>query len=148
MRYLRVVVAVAILFCSCAKLAVAQAAGTLTVARLYAGADGVSHIEQINLKLSSVPGAPAGLQESEPVSMKNAYVVRVGPGYFEGWHNADERRYIATISGRAEVEVTGGQKLVLQPGQLALAEDLTGKGHTFRVVGDSEWVALFVNMEK
>lgn len=31
------------------------------------------------------------------------------------------------------------------PGQLYLAEDLTGKGHAFRVVGNQEWVALFVN---
>jgi hypothetical protein len=29
-----------------------------------------------------------------------------------------------------------------------LAEDLTGKGHTFRVLGESDWVALFVDMEK
>ena len=53
-----------------------------------------------------------------------------------------------TISGRSEIEVAGGQKLIARPGQVVLAEDLTGKGHTFRVLGESDWVALFVDMEK
>jgi hypothetical protein len=29
-----------------------------------------------------------------------------------------------------------------------LAEDLSGKGHTFRVLGHGDWVAMFVDMEK
>jgi hypothetical protein len=55
---------------------------------------------------------------------------------------------VITISGRSEIEVAGGQKLIARPGQVVLAEDLTGKGHTFRVLGESDWVALFVDMEK
>jgi quercetin dioxygenase-like cupin family protein len=80
--------------------------------------------------------------------MEKSYVVRIAPGFFEDWHNADVRRYVITIRGRSEVEVAGGQKLIAQPGQVVLAEDLTGKGHTFRILGDSDWVALFVDMEK
>jgi len=64
---------------------------------------------------------------------------------FESWHNADRKRYIVVISGEAEVTTTGGEKARIVPGEIYLAEDLTGKGHTFRVVGNQDWVALFVN---
>jgi hypothetical protein len=31
---------------------------------------------------------------------------------------------------------------------VVLAEDLKGKGHTLGVLGEIDWVALFVDMEK
>jgi hypothetical protein len=126
----------------------AQEHAPVKVTRLYTGEDGLSHFEQVSVKFSAVPDAPNTVEESEPVSMKKSYVVRIAPGFFEGWHHADVRRYVITISGRSEVEVANGQKLIAQPGQVVLAEDLTGKGHTFRVLGESDWVALFVDMEK
>ena len=58
------------------------------------------------------------------------------------------RRYVVPLSGRAVVEVTGGQKFVAHPGEIVLAEDLSGKGDTFRVLGNADWVAFFVDMDK
>jgi hypothetical protein len=55
------------------------------------------------------------------------------------------KRYIVVISGEAEVTTTGGEKARFVPGRIYIAEDLTGKGHTFRIVGSEDWVALFVN---
>jgi quercetin dioxygenase-like cupin family protein len=112
---------------------------SLTATRLYTGPDGQSHIDQVPIALH---GGPA--EESETLKMSDAYVVRCGPGVFETWHNADRKRYIVVVSGEAEVETASGKTRIV-PGQIYLAEDLTGKGHTFRVVGDREWVALFVN---
>jgi hypothetical protein len=54
------------------------------------------------------------------------------------------RRYLIPISGKAEVEVAYGEKFSVVPGGIYIAEDLTGKGHKFRVVGDEDWVAPFV----
>ncbi len=71
-------------------------------------------------------------------------MTRAAPGFVEGWHNADHRRYAITINGRAELEIGGGQKILAEPGRIVIAEDLTGKGHPFRVLGDSDWVAMFV----
>jgi len=117
----------------------------VTVTRLYTGSDGLTHVEQTTVKFSPVAGAPASVAESEHIKATNAYVVRLAPGFFESWHNADERRCVVTISGQAELEMAGGQKVSLTPGTIGLAEDLTGKGHTFRVVGNEDWVALFVD---
>jgi hypothetical protein len=78
----------------------AQEHAPVKVTRLYTGEDGLSHFEQVSVKFSAVPDAPNTVEESEPVSMKKSYVVRIAPGFFEGWHNADVRRYVITISGR------------------------------------------------
>ena len=123
----------------------AQQRAPLTATRLYTGTDGLSHIEQVDVKFSPVAGAPATVEQSEPVKASKSYIVRLAPGFFEDWHNADARRYVAVISGRAEIEVAGGQKFSAEPGQICIAEDLTGKGHTFRVVGTDDFVALFVD---
>jgi hypothetical protein len=108
--------------------------------RLYTGPDGQSHIDQSPIVLQDAP-----LAESTPLKMSDAYVVRAAPGVFESWHNADKKRYVVVISGEAEVTTTSGEKARIVPGQIYIAEDLTGKGHTFRVVGSEDWVALFVN---
>jgi hypothetical protein len=123
----------------------AQQRAPLTATRMFTGADGLSHVEQVDVKFSPVAGAPATAEQSEPVKASKSYIVRLAPGFFEDWHNADARRYVLPISGRAEIEVAGGQKFSAEPGQICIAEDLTGKGHTFRVVGTDDFVALFVD---
>jgi quercetin dioxygenase-like cupin family protein len=57
------------------------------------------------------------VKESEPLSTKKSYIVRIAPGFFEDWHNADVRRNVITISGRSEAEVANGQKFIAQPGR-------------------------------
>jgi hypothetical protein len=144
-----VAVAIAVILTWCAhrgqSTVVAQQHTPLMVTRIYTGADGLSHVEKVNVKFSPVPGAPETIEQSESVKVTSSYIVRLAPGFVEGWHNADARRYVIPISGRAEVEVADGQKISVEPGQIGLAEDLTGKGHTFRVVGGDDWVALFVD---
>jgi hypothetical protein len=113
--------------------------------RLYTGSDGQSHIDQVPIALY---GSHADLKQSEAPKMSDAYIVRAASRMFESWHNADRKRYIVVGSGEAEVTTTSGEKARIVPGQIYLAEDLTGKGHTFRVIGDKECVALFVNFAR
>jgi len=116
------------------------------VTRLYSGSDGLSHVGEFELKLKGSPyGQDVG--QSEPAKAETAYIVRALPGHTEPWHNADHRRYIVALSGVAEVEIGNGEKVTIQPSRLYLAEDLTGKGHTFRVVGKDAWIALFVDLD-
>jgi hypothetical protein len=126
------------------RIVVAQNHTPVTITRLYTGDDGLSHVEEVEVKFSTVAGAPPAVGQSDPVKTTSSYVVRLAPGFFESWHNADKRRYVVTISGRAEIEVAAGQKFSAERGKIVLAEDLTGKGHTFRVVGTEDWVAIFV----
>jgi hypothetical protein len=124
-----------------------QQRAPVPVTRLYTGGDGLSHVEQAAVKFSPAAVASVSREQSEPIKDTSSYVVRLAPGFFEDWHNADKRRYIIPVSGKSEIEVSGGQKISIEPGRIYLAEDLTGKGHTFRVVGGDDWVALFVDFD-
>jgi quercetin dioxygenase-like cupin family protein len=148
MRHLGLLLSFCCVLANTETFLMAQERTPLTVTRLYSGTDGLSHFERIRVKFVSVPGEPTAVAESEPVITSKSYFVRCAPGFFSDWHNADARRYVITISGRAEVEVAGAEKFMAQPGEIVLAEDLTGKGHTFRVLGDNDWVAVFVDMGK
>lgn len=130
----------------------AQQNAPVMATRLYTGPDGLTHIDEIELNLTAAPGftpeaGSKGITElSEPVHAAKAFVARASPGFFEDWHNADVRRYVVTLSGRAEIDASDGQKTYGEPGRILLAEDLKGKGHTVRIVSKDPWVALFVDL--
>ncbi len=119
----------------------AQSPVTTTITRLYTGADGQSHAEDI-----AVAWRPAQLRtelnESESVKVTNAQFLRWPRGFVWEGHPASKRQYVIIISGRGEVDVVGGRKVQLAPGQVLLAEDVTGKGHTTRVGPDEDLVML------
>ena len=58
------------------------------------------------------------------------------PGYVLDWHCAPRRQYSISLSGTAEIEVGDGKVARIGPGDVVLAEDLTGQGHITRVVGN------------
>ena len=57
------------------------------------------------------------------------------PGMF-GLTRSARRQYSIALSGTAEIEVGDGTVARVGPGDVVLAEDLTGEGHVTRVVGD------------
>jgi quercetin dioxygenase-like cupin family protein len=75
--------------------------------------------------------------ESTPMQPATGISFRVAPpGYVLDWHCAPRRQYSISLSGAAEIEVGDGTVARLGPGDVVLAEDLTGQGHITRVVGD------------
>ncbi len=107
--------------------------------RLYSGDDGESHIEQLDLAsqpdLTTLHGAKGVVFRSSE------------PGYFSDWHIAPRRQYVITLSGEAEIGLGDGTIHRLQAGDVNLAEDLTGHGHTTRVVGDVPRVTATVHLD-
>ncbi len=69
------------------------------------------------------------------------------PGRFSDWHNAPRRQYIITLSGEGEIGLEDGTKIRLRAGDVNLAEDLTGKGHTTAVVSDVPRVTATIHLE-
>ena len=121
----------------------AQRGMSITMTRLYTGPDGQTHAEktEVNLRPSTLR---AGLDESAPLKVSGAQFLRWPPGYVWDWHTATHRQYVITLSGRSEVELAGGQKIQLNPGQIILAEDVTGKGHITRSIGSEDLVLLLI----
>jgi quercetin dioxygenase-like cupin family protein len=108
-----------------------------TIFRVFSGDDGKSHIEKIELSLRPFVDTEGAYGEGTPVQECAGITFRVAPpGYVLEWHCAPRRQYTITLSGNAEIEVGNGKVQPVGPGDVLLAEDLTGQGHITRVVGD------------
>lgn len=103
--------------------------------RIYTGADGLSHVEDIVLDAKSVMEKIASVE------------VRVGePGRFSDWHPGPQRQYIINLSGSGQLEVAEG-KVDLPPGSMEYIDDLTGKGHTTRITSKEQRVSIWLKFE-
>ena len=114
--------------------------------RLYSGSDGQTHAENIEVKLMPARTV-AGVDGSESFNVSGAQFVRVRQGSVQDWHTAPRRQYVVALNGRMEVELGGGDTLQFNPGQMVLAEDLTGKGHITRSIGSEDLALLFVPLQ-
>jgi hypothetical protein len=121
----------------------AQKYVTTTVTRLYTGADGQTHAEDTEVAWRPAK-LRAELNESESLKVTSAQFLRWPRGFVWEGHPASRRQYVIIISGRGEVDVVGGSKVLLAPGRILLAEDITGKGHTTRVGAQEDLVMLLV----
>ena len=98
--------------------------------RVYAGTDGRSHVENIELNAQSVLEKVTGARVN--VSQ---------PGSFSDYHVAPERRFIINLTGGGQLQVAEG-KVDLPPGAVEYIDDLTGKGHTTANVGKEPRVSI------
>jgi hypothetical protein len=117
---------------------VAQTRKPVIVTRLYTGPDGLTHADEVEVKLTGNPQN----EISEMLKVTGAEIHRAPAGRVNDWHTAPRRQYVITLSGRGEIEVAGGKKISLEPGHIELAEDLTGKGHITKVVGNEDRVSI------
>ena len=105
--------------------------------RVYSGADGKSHIEELPLAMKPFVDTEGAHGEAAPTQAATGITFRVSqPGYVLDWHCAPRRQYSISLTGMTEIEVGDGTVARLGPGDVVLAEDLTGQGHVTRVVGD------------
>jgi hypothetical protein len=119
----------------------AQKHTPVIVTRIYTGQDGQTHAEKIEVKLQPQPN---GGEQSDIIHSADALIHRFPPGGVTGWHTAPRRQYVITLSGHAEVELAKGKTFRVGPGQVVLAEDLTGKGHITRILASEDWIVLAV----
>jgi quercetin dioxygenase-like cupin family protein len=105
--------------------------------RVYSGKDGKSHIAELPLDMKPFHDTEGAHGEGSPVQAASGIAFRVAPaGYVLDWHCAPRRQYSISLSGVAEIEVGDGTVARVGPGDVVLAEDLTGQGHVTRVIGD------------
>ncbi len=111
------------------------------ITHLYTGADGESHFGEITPDFQK---ADRGFERAPLQGAKGLFFNRAPAGHFLDWHPAPRRQYVIVLSGHAEIQIGDGTVRRFGPGGVFLAEDLTGRGHTLRVVGD--WPYLFVTV--
>jgi mannose-6-phosphate isomerase-like protein (cupin superfamily) len=104
--------------------------------RVYSGADGQSHIAEEALPMKPFLDTEGAHGETTPMQPAAGIAFRVAPpGYVLDWHCAPRRQYSISLSGTAEIEVGDGTVARIGPGDVVLAEDLSGQGHMTRVIG-------------
>jgi quercetin dioxygenase-like cupin family protein len=116
----------------------AQSHKPVLITRLFTGPDNQTHAEQVEMKFT--PGTPAEVSKLKQVA--GAELHRGAGGSVDDWHRPPRRQYVITLSGHGELEVAGGKKVSVGPGDVLLVEDTTGKGHVTKVIGAEDRVTL------
>src|ERR1700722_16407059 len=59
-------------------------------------------------------------------------------------HDAPTPQFVLTLTGTLEFETREGHRFMIRPGDVLLAEDTTGSGHRWRLLGDEPWRRAYV----
>jgi quercetin dioxygenase-like cupin family protein len=60
------------------------------------------------------------------------------------WHQDPVPRFVITLSGTLEFETKSGATFTIRPGDILLAQDNSGSGHTWRLIGEEPWRRAYV----
>jgi len=117
----------------------------MKILRLYTGSDGESHFEELEVEFQ-----PLGeLTETTSFQDVTDIVFRSAPpGHVQDWHPAPRRQYVITLSGQGEIEIGDGTVRRFGPGDVMLADDLSGRGHITRSVGSQPRVYATIPLKE
>jgi hypothetical protein len=90
----------------------------------------------------SFAGKFRGLNDIPTTTMGFAEFVGRKPD--AGVHNAPRRQFLVVLGGELELVTTSGDRELLQPGDLLLADDIGTKGHISRDVGDAPLMLMAI----
>ena len=112
----------------------------MQVVRLYTGNDGESHFEELDLGYEEVENA----HRTAMKSVTGLQFRKDPPGSFLDFHKAPRCQYVITLEGQGVIGVWDGTRRIFNPGDVMLADDLTGRGHTTGVYGDVPRVSIAI----
>ena len=121
----------------------------MAIIRIYTGSDGRSHFEDIEPdyqeETRTVKGRTWPLDARAEIHEECGIIVRrFDPERSHSWHHAPGRACVINLSGAVEIEIGDGTKRALGPGDILIAEDLTGQGHYTREVGPEPRISVFI----
>ena len=116
--------------------------------RVYADADGESHMEDLEIAFTSVdyapPAPPIDVSAFAPAT---AYgFLSSPPGWYGDWHLTPKRQVFFYLAGEIEAETSDGEVRRFGPGSITLVEDTTGRGHRSRVIGTEDVLLAVVRL--
>jgi hypothetical protein len=109
--------------------------------RIWTGSDGNSHFEEGVIDLHD--GA-RGDSLSLAVGATNISFQETRSGGSFEWHKDPVPRFVITLSGVLEFETRTAGTFTIRPGDILLAEDDTGSGHRWKLIGDDPWRRAYV----
>jgi len=115
-----------------------------TYVRIYSDDAGETHFDEVAVSVTLTTPALQVLFAS-PIETRRALFCRLRGDLVGGWHPAPSRQFFVLLSGEIEGQVSDGDLRRFGPGAVLLLEDLTGRGHTNRVVGGVDAEAMLVS---
>jgi hypothetical protein len=113
--------------------------------RLWTGANNNSHFEEGFIELE--PGQRGDALSSRIDAVTISFQETASGGAFS-WHTAPVRQLVITLSGTLDFQTRDGQHFLLHPGNILLAEDTAGSGHSWKLTDDSSWRRAYVVLRR
>ena len=108
----------------------------MKIVRVYAGDDGESHFEELT---------PEQMAEiANRLGTGDINLNRRPSPTFSDYHTAPRRQYVVGLEGTGEFETADGTKVQMGPGDILVAEDLSGHGHIARSLGEGFRTSLAI----
>lgn len=118
----------------------------VTYSRIFADELGGSHFDTVkveqSLAIGAPPAAPFYVSGDHPALKYRFYTFQ--PGWIGDWHPCPARQFLCLMSGSVDMQTTDGDIRRLEPGDLILLEDTTGKGHLTRNLSEGYSTFLVV----
>lgn len=108
----------------------------MKLTRFHATENGESRFQDIEVPTSEPrpDGFGHTLLQSNASPSPSFRFVQLPAGLDQSWHHAPARQIVVVLSGVLEVGTSDNEKRRCSAGQAFIADDLTGKGHTTRVI--------------
>jgi len=111
--------------------------------RIWTGPDGDSLFEEGRIAL---PHDQRGDTLSSVLGAGTISFRETRPGGAFGAHPAPTLQFVLTLSGTLEFRTASGATFVIGPGEVLLADDIHGSGHSWRLIDDQPWRRAYVTV--
>jgi quercetin dioxygenase-like cupin family protein len=112
--------------------------------RIWTGDDQNSHFEEGVIDLE--PGNRGDVLSGKTQTTTISFEETASGGAF-AWHTAPIRQLVVTLSGTLDFQTREGEHFLIHPGDILLAEDTAGGGHSWKLTDNQPWRRAYVILQ-
>jgi quercetin dioxygenase-like cupin family protein len=112
--------------------------------RIWTGDDRNSHFEEGVIDLE--PGKRGDVLSDRTATTTISFEETASGGAF-AWHTAPIRQLVITLSGTLDFQTREGEHFLIRPGDILLAEDTAGGGHSWSLTDNQPWRRAYVILQ-
>ena len=109
--------------------------------RIWTGDDGNSLFEEGTIDLPK--GERGDVLSNKAAASSISFRETKSGGTFAP-HDAPRRQLVITLAGTLEFKTAKQETFTIHPGDILLAEDTTGSGHSWRLIDNNPWRRAYV----